>query len=209
MIRNFVNKLQNRLDVLPGEPAQRLMMPKEGNVQRFDLNRKNARRGGVLILFYAKDNEVHIPLMERQDYDGTHSGQISLPGGKIEKQDRSIVQTALRETEEEIGVERQKVEVLGTLSDLYIPPSNFRVTPVVGFIEEMPSFVLDSREVKSLIETPLSRIVHPEYRKWTQLNVRNYRLHTPYFDIEDRVVWGATAMILSELAEIIKPIKFI
>ncbi len=165
---------------------------------------QNARPSGVLVAFYQKDGEWHIPLTLRHDYGGPHSGQVSFPGGKMEEGDGSIEYTALREAQEEIGITPQDVRVLGHLSDLYIPPSNFRVTPVVGFLPSAPEFAPDSFEVKELIETPLSllRASATVKRKDIQISER-FRLNAPYFDVYGNVVWGATAMMLSELLVII------
>lgn len=209
MLDHFINQIKTRLaDKLPGEHAQRLMMPVESTRARFDLNRPDAKKGGVLILFYAKTNSIFIPLTQRHDYGGTHGGQVSLPGGKMEDQDSSIIDTALRETHEEIGIHTNKIKVLGQLSDLYIPPSNFQVTPVVGYIDEHPSFDIDTYEVKELIEAPLTDLMDFERKKKKDIEVRGgYRINAPYFDIQGRVVWGATAMILSELHQIISEIK--
>jgi len=208
MLNNFVNKLESRLKLeLPGIDAQRLMMPVEGSSERFDLNKKDVKRGGVLILFYVKDSQIYIPLTQRHDYKGTHGGQVSLPGGKIEPSDGSLIDTALRETHEEIGISRSAINVMGTLTDLYIPPSNFRVTPVVGFIDYLPKFKLDAFEVKELIETPLSWLTDDKKLKQKEIIVRNqFSINAPYFDIQEKIVWGATAMILSELRTIIKEI---
>lgn len=209
MLDHFINQIRTKLEgELPGENAQRLMMPVESTRARFDLNRPDAKRGGVLILFYAKSNSIFIPLTQRHDYGGTHGGQVSLPGGKMEKQDSSIIDTALRETHEEIGIHSKKIQVLGQLSDLYIPPSNFQVTPVVGFIDEEPDFNLDAYEVKELIEAPLTDLLDAEKKKTKDIEVRGgFRINAPYFDIKGRVVWGATAMILSELHQIVSEIK--
>jgi 8-oxo-dGTP pyrophosphatase MutT (NUDIX family) len=122
----------------------------------------------------------------------------------MEPTDPDILFTALREAEEEIGIDAGKVEVLGRLSDLYIPTSNFLVTPVVGFIQEKPNFVPEQREVARIITTEVISLFNPEVRKQTQLALGGgMYLDTPYFAVEEEVVWGATAMILSELIQIL------
>lgn len=209
MLDHFISQIKDKLqEDLPGENAQRLMMPVESTRARFDLNRPDAKRGGVLILFYVKSDTIFLPLTQRHDYGGTHGGQVSLPGGKMEEHDKSIIDTALRETHEEIGIHTDKIKVIGQLSDLYIPPSNFQVTPVVGYIDEEPDFDLDAYEVKELIEAPLNDLLDSERKKKKDIEVRGgYRINAPYFDIRGRVVWGATAMILSELHQIVSEIK--
>jgi 8-oxo-dGTP pyrophosphatase MutT (NUDIX family) len=129
---------------------------------------------------------------------------VGFPGGKMEPSDPDILFTALREAEEEIGIDAGKVEVLGCLSDLFIPTSNFLVTPVVGLIQEKPNFVPEQREVARIITTEVISLFHPEVRKQTQLAVGGgMYLDTPYFAVEEEVVWGATAMILSELIQVL------
>jgi 8-oxo-dGTP pyrophosphatase MutT (NUDIX family) len=123
----------------------------------------------------------------------------------MEPSDPDILFTALREAEEEIGIDAGKVEVLGRLSDLFIPTSNFLVTPVVGLMQEKPSFVPEQREVARIITTEVISLFHPEVRKQTQLAVGGgMYLNTPYFAVEQEVVWGATAMILSELVQVLE-----
>jgi len=206
MLKLFVEDLQRKLkNPLPGIEAQSAMMPVESTKERFELPDKNVKRGGVLLLLYQQNNEVYLPLTQRHDYGGVHGGQISLPGGKLEDQDEDIIATALRETHEEIGVSKEQVAVLGTLTDLYIPPSNFRVTPVVGFIQERPDFIIDPREVKELIETPVQYILDEQNLKRRDISVRNgLRINAPYFDIYGKTVWGATAMILSEFRHLLQ-----
>ncbi len=202
----IIQKLELKLQSdLPGQVAQRLMMPVESTRARFDLDKKDVRRGGVLILLYNNGGDVYLPLTQRHDYGGTHGGQVSLPGGKLEQQDKDIMATALRETHEEIGVDPTHVSIIGELTDLYIPPSNFRVTPFVGYVDTRPKFELDSFEVKELIETPLSHLLDTSRRKRKDITVRNgFRLNAPYFDVQGKVVWGATAMILSEFTSLLK-----
>lgn len=209
MIYKFVNILQDRLSKpLPGAEAQRIMMPKESTEARFDLNRNDVRLGGVMVLLYPKDNDIYLPLTQRHDYGGTHGGQVSFPGGKWEEGDPDLEFTALRETYEEIGVLQSQVQVIGKLTDLYIPPSNFRVSPIVGYVEERPAFNIDPYEVEALIEVPLSMLIRETTLKRKDIIVRgNYRLNAPFFDVEGKVVWGATAMMLSELVTLVREME--
>jgi 8-oxo-dGTP pyrophosphatase MutT (NUDIX family) len=136
--------------------------------------------------------------------DDRHSGQISFPGGKLEDSDPSPAFAALRETEEEIGVEMNKVNLLGKLTDLYIPVSNFLVYPFVGFMEEEPVFRRQESEVASIVESPLDHLLTPETRGVTHLSIQNGLTipDVPYFDVDGHVVWGATAMMLNEFLEL-------
>jgi len=200
MIETFIDKLTVQLqETLPGMSAQELMMPVESTRARFDLNKQDVNRGGVLILLYPKNGTIYLPLTQRHDYGGVHGGQVSLPGGKLEDGDDDIVETALRETYEEIGVDQRDINVIGRLTDLYIPPSNFRVTPVIGYLNQEPLFKIDSHEVKELIESPLNELLDESRRKRKDIPIRKgMRINAPYFDVNGKVVWGATAMILSE-----------
>lgn len=209
MIRDFTSRLERRLkEPLPGADAQRIMMPVESTRARFDLNQNDARLGAVLILFYPLHGEIYLPLTQRHDYGGTHGGQVSFPGGKWEEADTDLEHTALRETFEEIGVRQADITVIGRLTDLYIPPSNFRVTPIVGFVEARPDFKIDPYEVKELVETPMSLLINKSTVKRKDIPVRGaYSLNAPFFDITGKTIWGATAMMLSELVELVREIR--
>lgn len=206
-MNELIERLSDKLkQPLPGRDAHLLMMPKGAEQSRFDEARMaKARLSSVLILFYEKNGEIYIPLTQRHDYGGTHSGQISFPGGKWEESDPDLIFTAKREANEEIGVTYDEVNVIGQLSDLFIPPSNFKVTPVVSFSERLPQFEIDPYEVKELIEMPLNHLIEESTVKQTVIEFSNgFKLKTPYFDIDGRIVWGATAMMLSELKSILK-----
>ncbi len=182
------------------------MAPQPLDLRRFTTTfAEPPKKSGVLLLFYPDEGAVYFPLIKRPQYPGVHSGQVGFPGGKMEPSDQDILFTALREAEEEIGIDAGKVEVLGRLSDLFIPTSNFLVTPVVGLMQEKPSFVPEQREVARIITTEVISLFHPEVRKQTQLAVGGgMYLDTPYFAVEKEVVWGATAMILSELVQVLE-----
>lgn len=173
----------------------------------FDSDTSSAIRSSVLILLYPKDGKTHTVFMLRQTYDGVHSGQVSFPGGRAEPGDTSPVETALREAREELNIEPDKVRVLGTLSELFIPPSNFLVLPVLGYMLERPEFVPDPVEVAEVIESNLEFLFDPDLRGETVLNVRGVDIEAPYFRVSEKIIWGATAMILSELGDIIQRVK--
>ena len=190
---------------LPGKDAHVKMAPQPLDLRRFTPSfSEPPKKSGVLLLFYANQGIVYFPLIKRPQYPGVHSGQVGFPGGKMEPSDPDILFTALREAEEEIGINASKVEVLGRLTDLYIPTSNFLVSPVVGLVQEKPSFVPEQRDVARIIEAEVISLFHPEVRKQTKLAVGGgMYLGTPYFEVEEEVVWGATAMILSELVQVL------
>ena len=142
--------------------------------------------------------------MKRQEYSGTHSGQVSLPGGRFEPEDITLHQTALRETEEEIGIPREQIRVLGELTQLFIPPSNYLVKPLVGYVEQTPEFQPDPREVKELFSVQLPELLDDRLFQKTDMTVRQLRVKDiPYYAFNNEIVWGATAMILSEFRQVL------
>ncbi len=176
--------------------AQRMTSKRETDEEELS----SARESAVLILFYPKDNETHIVLMQRPKYNGTHSGQVALPGGKVEESDKDVVHTALREANEEVGIIMEDVVVIGQLTEIYIPVSNFKVAPVVGAVDYYPDFVIDEREVEELIELKLSDLTGVKVLMETKIKFSDNRiLKTPCFNFNDKIVWGATAIMLNEL----------
>jgi 8-oxo-dGTP pyrophosphatase MutT (NUDIX family) len=145
--------------------------------------------------------------MKRPDYDGAHSGQISFPGGKVETDDENLEQTALRETSEELGILKNKIQILGKLSPLKIQVSGFEVNPFVGFINEKPFWKPDPDEVAYLIEAPVTELLNPSISKIENWKLHNTNVDVPFYKIENEKIWGATAMILSEFIEIIHKTK--
>jgi 8-oxo-dGTP pyrophosphatase MutT (NUDIX family) len=144
--------------------------------------------------------------MKRTEYPGVHSGQISFPGGGREPGDTDIVDTALRETEEEIGIKKESITTIGTLTDLYIPPSNFLVTPVIGYINERPVFHPDPEEVDEVVEVALEKIMDTNTKQEKEITIfPDIKIKVPSYYTNGHVIWGATAMMLSELIEIINP----
>lgn len=206
---SYISSLKERLQhPLPGELAQDKMMPVGRSARQRKIledQQQDIRMGGVLILLFPDNDRIYFPLTLRHEYPGVHAGQISLPGGRMEEQDDDLIMTAVRETEEEIGVSVNDINIIGTLSQLYIPPSRYKITPAVGYVPRRPEFKLDAREVKELILADVNHLTDLQFRKRKNLMVRDtYELDTPYFDIHGQVVWGATGMILSEFAHIIE-----
>src|SRR4051812_4242774 len=151
----FIEQLKAKLnEPLPGQEAQFLMVPgKTAQIKKKDLNplKNNPKKSAVLILLYPLQNGISTVLIERAIYAGIHSGQIAFPGGKAEETDPDLKYTALRETYEEIGIPIESVEVLGNLTDVYINPSNYLVTPYIGYLSNSPHFVKNEREVQNII----------------------------------------------------------
>ncbi len=191
---------------LPGQLAQKTMSPHPIDPRRFNFNfSENSRRGAVLILIYPDADQAFFPLIKRPIYSGVHSGQIAFPGGKMEPEDENISYTAVREAWEEVGVLPEDVKLLGQISDLFIPASNFLVSPIIGYSERKPEFIPEIKEVDRIIETPLKQLLALETRKQKILEIGGLlKLDTPYFDLSNEVVWGATAMILEEFIQVLK-----
>ena len=188
----------------PGWDAQQRMATEVHRHARLR-PRTDARRAAVLMLLYPHNGLIYLPLIVRPTYAGVHSGQIALPGGKVEPQDASLVATALRETEEEIGVRVPEAQVLGELSELYIPPSNMRVFPVVALAPERPKYTPDLREVVQVLDFSLAAFADPNHQTHTTVRVAgNVTMEAPSFVIEERIIWGATAMMISELLAILE-----
>ncbi|MEK6481251.1 CoA pyrophosphatase [Catalinimonas sp. 4WD22] len=161
---------------------------------------RHTRRAAVLILLFVQDNQLWMPLIQRPIYDGVHSGQMALPGGKHEPQDTDLIATALRETHEEIGVKVDRKFVLGELSKLYIPPSNITVSPILAMIENQPSYLPDPLEVEDITEVSVNALQAPENYDVKDIKIYDGRvLEAPSFQIRGKTIWGATAMMLSEL----------
>jgi 8-oxo-dGTP pyrophosphatase MutT (NUDIX family) len=203
LIEHIKKSLQ---ETLPGPEAQAHMSPMQLRDERFlQKQRPQARQGAVLLLLYPHKGRLYLPLMQRPVYEGHHSGQISLPGGKQEPEDRDKIETALREAWEEIGVEPSQVQVIGQLSELFIPPSNYQVLPVVGYTRERPGFIADPVEVAAIIEIPLEELLHEKSIQQTYRTLAGgIRMKIPYYGVDEHVVWGATAMILSEFLAIVR-----
>ena len=163
-----------------------------------------ARQSAVLVLLYPRRDELHLPLIVRPTYDGAHSGQVAFPGGGFEEGDANLTATALRETEEELGIAPQDMQVLGELTQLYIRPSNYQVHPTVGRIAYRPAFQPNVREVAQLLEVPLNTLLDPAHLRRERWQLQDRSALVPFFAIQGQTIWGATAMILSELLAVVR-----
>lgn len=205
LFNDLIEHISKRLkEPLPGLSAQRRMASEsrlKWITEGMDISK--AKKSGVLILLYPDHGTPKLVLIQRPDYEGTHGGQVSLPGGKQEKSDQTLIETALRETREELGIPSSSIRIIGTLSELYIPPSNFLVHPVVGYLTEKTDFHPDPVEVKDIVEVEISSLLDPECITIREIHVSGITLTAPCYTINGATIWGATAMILAELAEVI------
>lgn len=203
----IIPKIQNAK--LLGDEAHKKLAPKN----RIDLIKEledqivNSKKASVLILFYPKYNKTHMVLIVRNVYEGVHSSQIAFPGGKVEFFDATHRATALRETYEEIGIPAEKIEIVKDFTSIFIPPSNFIVFPFLGYCSEELIFNIDTKEVFRIIEVPIELLLNDQILS-TQVISNSYMdlIEVPGFKIDENFVWGATAMILSELKEVLQSV---
>lgn len=169
---------------------------------------KNARKAGVLALFYPNlEGETYLVLILRKTYKGVHSAQIGFPGGKYEEEDKNLEATALRETEEEVGVPKSMVNILKKMSPLYIPPSNFMVHPYLAYAETTPNFIKQDAEVEAIVEVKLVDFLNDTNILTTRVPTSfNVEVDVPAFQLNGHIVWGATAMMLGELKDLLRQV---
>ena len=187
----------------PGLDAQLKMSPRPrpGHRKYYEVNASCAR-AGVLVLLYPRNNSLYLVLTKRTEHLRYHQAQISLPGGKQDPGE-DLVQTALRETEEELGVQPDLPRPLGMLTPLYIPPSNTCIHPVIASLPDRPEFVRSPKEVEEVIEVPLEHLRDPINRHEEVWTIRGIPVRVPFFLFEGNKIWGATAMVLAELLELL------
>jgi len=204
----FIDSLKSALALpLPGIQAQLKMTANRRLREMIDMQQMDkAIKSSVLILLYPgrENNLPNFVVTLRQTYNGIHSGQISLPGGRFESSDKDLLQTALRETNEEIGIDPAAISVIGKLTELYIPPSNYLVQPFVGFTLILPEFRIQQTEVKKIFEIEVTQLMNESAVMEKEVSTTRGQLSAPSFAIDGSIIWGATAMILSEFKEILR-----
>lgn len=187
---------------LPGVISQNKMAARS-NLKLPETFNKSTKKSAVLILLYPDENSIKIPFILRPAYDGMHGGQVAFPGGRMELTDENLFRTALREAQEEVGIRIADVNLIGSLTELYIPISNYLVLPVVGWMNKKPDFYPDPIEVDSILEIKYSTLVNPAIVKEEILMVRGNEIQAPLFDVGEHKIWGATAMMIAEFLDLI------
>jgi 8-oxo-dGTP pyrophosphatase MutT (NUDIX family) len=200
------NEIKKALQItLPGEASHKKMLPPSRKLVVAPEKRDRLKHSSVLLALYVENNDLYGCLIKRPIHMKNHAGQIALPGGRVEKGE-SAVETALRETYEEIGVKPEHIEILGTLSELYVEVSNFLIQPMVGWLRKKPVFSINKNEVEKMVLFPLLKYKNHFEKVEMQTNTGTFEVPCIKFDGE--IIWGATAMILSEFYDIMEDLSF-
>jgi 8-oxo-dGTP pyrophosphatase MutT (NUDIX family) len=204
LLRTLESRLKN---VLPGLQAQLKMTPhpRPGH-QSYQGVCDTCIKAGVLLLLYPREGELYLVLTKRTEELRHHQAQISLPGGRQDRGE-SITQTALREAQEELGIQPDAARIMGMLTPLYIPPSNYCIYPVVSSVPGRPDFSLSPKEVAEIIELPLSHLLDEKNRVEEIWTIRGIKVSVPFYSFQEHKIWGATAMVLSEFLEVLRDQK--
>ncbi len=189
---------------LPGRTAQLSMAVRPRPGDRSDLPHPCPHEAGVLLLLYRRHHQLVLPLTRRTETVQSHKGQVSLPGGAREPHDETLVDTAVRETCEELGIREHSVQVIGALTPLYIPVSGYCAHPYVAHAERAPVFRPQPEEVAEVLEAPLWQLLDPSTRGVTTHVRDGQRYRVPFYQLRQHQVWGATAMILGEFVALLR-----
>ncbi|GAA4321757.1 CoA pyrophosphatase [Pontixanthobacter gangjinensis] len=205
IFKNRISKLKKMQ--LPGEAAHRKLAPliRINELDNIDMSKRNPHEAGVMAVFYPDEmRDTRLVLILRKTYNGVHSNQVGFPGGRVELEDEDLEQTALRETEEEVGIYRHDIEVVKKLSRLYIPPSNFWVQPYLGIMHTTPVLKAQESEVEQILEVRLSEFLNDDNLITENLSTSYANnIEVPAYRLNGHVVWGATGMMLSEIRELL------
>ena len=193
------------IEDLPGEAAQFRMAPMaRKRLSEMPLGDESIRKAAVMIPLFRSGEQDCLLLTVRSTYEGVHSGQVSFPGGKFDENENDPIKVALREMEEEVGIKADQVQIIGMLSPLYIPVSKMHVQPVIAWVHDA-KWMANTYEVAQLLEVPILHFLQTNVIKKKSMEFRHgMPVDVPYFDIQGHVVWGATAMIISELLSVLE-----
>jgi 8-oxo-dGTP pyrophosphatase MutT (NUDIX family) len=191
---------------LPGSFSHTKMLP-AGRIPTLPANHPDYHDSAVLILLFPLQEIIHICLIRRPSTMKNHAGQIAFPGGRRELEDADLVQTALREAYEEIGVASESVAILGKLSTVFVQVSNFLITPIVGWLNEAPEIAMDSTEVDEVFFISLDALSDEGNRCEREMETKTGRIIVPGFEINGCFIWGATAMVLAELVDVYRELS--
>ena len=205
--QHFITQLEITItNYLPGEESQQKMRVNYDQSIELPFSKNNSTASAVLILLYLKDNEIHFFLTKRSNEMEHHKGQISLPGG-TQEENEELTHTALRETQEEIGINKTSISIIGSMTPLFVPVTGFMIYPFIGYSINKLDPKPDPVEVETIFSVNIFDLLNKDNRTAEQRNIRGYNVKVPYFKLNDYQVWGATAMILSEFKDLIKSIK--
>lgn len=193
---------------LPGEKAHQKLLPvyRQQEFKKNDFQKITPRKSAVLCVFYPTENgKTSFVLILRNTYKGIHSNQIAFPGGKFENRDQDLWNTALRETQEEIGISKNEIRLIKQLTQIYISSSNFSVLPFMGMLHSTPVLTPQEKEVTSILEIDIDNILDDSCLTREIINTSYIKnVEVPAFVLNNHVVWGATAMILNEIKEVLQ-----
>ena len=205
--QRFITQLKITINKdIPGEESHQKMRVIYDQSIELPFSKINSTQAAVLILLYLADNEIYFFLTKRTDELKHHKGQISLPGGTQEGNEK-LIDTALRETQEEIGINKTSISIIGTITPLFVPVTGFMIYPFIGYSLNKLNPKPDPVEVATIFSVNISDLLNKENRTTEQRNIRGYDVQVPYFKLNDYQVWGATSMILSEFRDLIKSIN--
>ena len=200
---NLIFHLNQSLNnALPGEDSHKKMKVNFSNNTKLPFSKKKAKPAAVLILLYPNNDKTYFYLTKRADTEKYHKGQIYIPGGSKENNE-TLLDTALRETQEEIGIDKNEISILGKITPLFIPVTGFMITPFVSYISKKPKTILDEIEVAELLSVNIRDLLNNDILIMDR-DINGSSVSIPYFSLNNHQVWGATSMVLSELKDIIQ-----
>ena len=205
--QHFITQLEITItNYLPGEESQQKMRVNYDQSIELPFSKNNSTAAAVLILLYLEDNEIHFFLTKRSNELEHHKGQISLPGGTQEENEK-LIHTALRETQEEIGINKTSISIIGSMTPLFVPVTGFMIHPFIGYSSNKLEPTPDPSEVEAIFSVNISDLLNETNQTIEKRNIRGYDVEVPYFKLNNYEVWGATSMILSEFRDLIKSIN--